>query len=165
MKILVNKLLLIIIMGFSNISNAQIITGVLLDSVTSEPIPFVTIGVEGTSFGTISNEEGKFSFGIGKATSIVISHLNYGKHTIKIDQSKQTQTIRLQPLEVSLDEVIITDKPISDILLQAIDKSHDKLTTPVYLNTYYREFVKTNEKYTKFSDGANYLPSREKRQK
>lgn len=48
---------------------------------------------------------------------------------------------------------MVTSIPINEILLNAINNSQNKISVPILFNTYYREFVRKNGIYTKFSDG------------
>ncbi|NBP68848.1 MAG: carboxypeptidase-like regulatory domain-containing protein [Cytophagia bacterium] len=137
--------------------NAQLLKGVLLDKSSSEPIPFATIGTIGSTSGTVSNINGEFLLETAGSDSIIVSHLNYGVNYFKIDLNNTTQTYRLTPLVITLAEVTITGKTIQQILNEAVLKSEQAVTSPIYLKSYYREFVKTNNNYTKFSDGiVNY---------
>src|SRR5690606_38724224 len=60
---------------------------------------------------------------------------------------------RLEPQEIVLEEVVVVNTPINEYLKQLIASSQARLNAPSLLNTYYREFVKVNERYTKFADG------------
>lgn len=139
------------------IINAQLITGTLIDTENSKSIPFAAIGMNGTSTGTVSNQNGEFSFETNGIDSIVISHLNYGLNLFKVKLNGGNQVFKLKPVTFSLDEIVVTGKTVPEILNEAISKSEQQISSPIFLKSYYREFVKTNENYTKFSDGiVNY---------
>ena len=48
------------IMLLLSISSYAQVKGIVLDSITGKPIPYLNILVEGGTIGTSSNEEGKF---------------------------------------------------------------------------------------------------------
>lgn len=52
-----------------------------------------------------------------------------------------------------MEDVVVTKEPIHELLLKAITISKSKFNKPIVLNAYYREFVKVNEKHTRFTDG------------
>ncbi len=109
----------------------------------------------GSNVGTVSNQEGNFSLSFPEPVdSILISHINYGKVSIKVDVgSSETQIFLLKQKVTELEDVVVTNIPVNEILYRAIQKSKQDLSSPLFLDTYYREFVKTNDSYTKFSDG------------
>lgn len=144
----------------------QTIHGILIDNSSKVPIAFAAIGMNGFSSTSISNIDGVFSLTTtGNADSLVVSHLNYGLQAISYQKNTaDTQLFHIDPKDILLDELIVSDVPVSTLLSQAVQRSQKKLSRPIVLNTYYREFVKTNAQYTKFSDGLlNYhLQGKEK---
>jgi len=135
--------------------NAQILRGTVYDKTTSEPIAFASVSIINSSVGTVTNVKGKFSLRIGsEIDSLVISHVNYGLNFLKIEEeAKRDQIFKIEPIAIALDEIVVTSEPISETLYKAVIRSEEQVSLPIYLSTYYREFVKTNENYTKYSDG------------
>lgn len=83
-----------------------------------------------------------------------MSHLNYGTTKIKINIAlDESLEIRLDQIVTELKDIVVTNVPVNEILYRAIEQSRNDLSSPSVLDTYYREFVKTNDRYTKFSDG------------
>ena len=82
--------------------------GVVADSATQQPIPFVNIWVDGESIGTTSNENGEYFFKqdiTGKR--IVLSSIGYQK---KITTATEQRVILLQPEIVRLTEAVVKAK-------------------------------------------------------
>ena len=52
-----------------------------------------------------------------------------------------------------LEEVVVSKVPIDQLLNTLVTTSMARFNKPIILNSYYREFVKINNKYSKFSDG------------
>jgi len=125
----------------------------ILDIITKVPVANANICIKNTTISTISNDEGIFQMSDNKESEIMISHLEYKKFFTKLSQVDQTRIIYLEPLTNELEEIIVTKEPIHDLLYKAIENSKSKFNLPIILNTYYREFVKVNDKYTRFTDG------------
>ncbi len=135
-------------------SQSKTITGVIKDVTSSLPVESVSIGVTGSNLGTISNEDGKFRLTLPEnSKTIEFSHLYYKLETYTIKQSDTEVEIFLTPKSFVLDEVVINHKPGKDLLMDAVSASKAKLEKSLLLNTYYREFVNVDGKYTSFSDG------------
>lgn len=87
-------------------------SGLLIDSVTNNPIEFANIGIVNKNKGTVSNLEGKFRIKFSKefvSDSLTFSHVSY--KTVKIPIRESTNyIITLQPNENKLSEVIVTNK-------------------------------------------------------
>jgi hypothetical protein len=135
-------------------SQSVTVTGIIKDITTQLPIEAVTVSVEDSNLGTISNEEGKFRITVPeKLNELKFNHLNYTFVKYSIKKTENEIEIYLEPKSFTLNEVVIRNKPIEDILLDVVQNSKKKLEKSILLNTYYREFAKVNDKYTNFSDG------------
>ena len=136
------------------ISQTVNIRGLLRDSTTKELIIAGSIGIQNTGMGTISNDEGIFQLTAPKSGAIIISCLGYKLLTVPVsDFTMETQTILLEQNEEVLEEVMVTKVPLEQILLDIIAASKARFNKPIVLHTYYREFIKVNGLYRKFSDG------------
>jgi len=98
----------------------QTISGKVIDAVTQEPLPGVSIVVEGTSKGTATDQEGNFSMNVQEKKPLIVSFIGYQKKTIVPE--KNEITISLQPSLLELSQVIVsasrksqsrTDAPIA----------------------------------------------------
>lgn len=125
----------------------------LQDILTKLPISNANIYLKNTNIGTISNEEGAFQISADKLGELDFSHLEYKKFSIKITDIDNSKVIYLEPSTTELEEVIVIKQPIHELLRKAIETSKLRFNKPIVLNTYYREFVKVNDKYTRFTDG------------
>lgn len=138
-------------------SNAQtgVFEGKIIDKTTKESIPFANIIGLQTNQGVISNEDGAFKFYIPKyCDTIQISFLGYkNKNFLVKEITGEFNIVSLESDEFALEEVIVTNKPINVILAGLVDSSKKMLDKSIKLDTYYREFVKINNKYSKFADG------------
>lgn len=126
----------------------------LKNATTKEPVQSATITVKNSGFGTVSNDEGTFQVVASTNSEILISHLEFKTTTISLNQiDSKTNTIFLEPNTIELEDIIVTKEPINELLYKAVEASKVRFNKPIILNTYYREFVKVNDKYTRFTDG------------
>ncbi|GBU07784.1 hypothetical protein AwDysgo_11150 [Bacteroidales bacterium] len=89
----------------ANIFSQQKITGTIYDEA-GETIIGASIVVKGTSKGTVSDHEGKFSLEISEKSSLVITYLGYLQQEMAIGDQKNL-TIKLREDAKNLDEVIV----------------------------------------------------------
>ena len=99
-----NKFLVLFFISFS--LSAQI-RGVVKDSISGEPIPFVNIWVENETVGTTSEADGTFFLEASKQKNIVISVLGYERKTLK---GSEISVVQLKPMAYDLREVIVMNK-------------------------------------------------------
>ena len=97
---------------FSCSLSAQI-CGVVKDSISGEPIPFVNIWVENETVGTTSEADGTFFLEASKEKNIVISVLGYER---KILKGTAISIVQLKPMAYDLAEVVILNKKQSKII-------------------------------------------------
>ncbi|MEW2920998.1 carboxypeptidase-like regulatory domain-containing protein [Muricauda sp. ANG21] len=94
---------------------SQEIQGVIFDVETQEPLFGVSVYYDGSSVGTITDEEGSFRIRLpyqNKAI-LVVSHLGYVTKKITNLPSGSTLRIGLEEEVESLDEVVLTSDPFS----------------------------------------------------
>lgn len=82
--------------------------GVVKDSLTGNPIAYVSIWVENENIGTTSEENGEYHIGTNdKNKNLIFSALGYQK---KISKVSESQIVLLSPSSFELDEVTINNK-------------------------------------------------------
>ncbi|MCI4442158.1 MAG: carboxypeptidase-like regulatory domain-containing protein [Lentimicrobium sp.] len=90
---------------FSCFISAQI-KGVVKDSLTGKPIPYVNIWVENENIGSTTEENGTFFINTSaKGKRLIFSTLGYEK---KIINASDALEVNLKPIAYSLDEVVIS---------------------------------------------------------
>lgn len=104
-------LLIIMILGFSRAGLSQqtiMLTGQIQDSTTGEGIPGASIMVKGTTSGTSTNGEGKYSLKVPttKDASVVISSLGFKTQTVLL-AGRSSLNISLVSDQKELDEVVV----------------------------------------------------------
>lgn len=91
---------------------AQIsVSGTVTNAKNSEPIPYATIYVNGTSNGTITNTSGQFTLDkVYPPCEIVFSHISYETFVIALNKASETNIdVILKPKDVVLGDVEVTD--------------------------------------------------------
>ncbi len=154
------KLAMLFLLLFSGGINAQKVSSKLIDSISKEPVPYATIIFK--KGGTISNEEGKFTFLFGKnakpTDTLMISCIGY--ETIKRPLTQFTDSvIFMLPKTNELREVILTNKNYT--AKEIIEKVQENITKNYNFDLtkkrlFFREsshqnFVKTDYKLKKSS--------------
>jgi len=88
------------------------IHGYILNASTGEPVPQVSIQVEGTSLGSITSEEGFYEFKeiVPGDYTLIFSHLSYQKQVqyIRVAEGVQTLDINLKPGIYDFNPVIVS---------------------------------------------------------
>lgn len=98
----------VLLMIFMTYSITAQIKGVVKDSVSGMPIPFVNIWVENEEIGTTSDFDGSFSMNVKETKkNLVFSALGFQKKTVKIINAKE---VFLQAAVIELNEVILLNK-------------------------------------------------------
>ena len=151
-------LLIIPASGFAQLTK---IMGKVTDAETKEPIPFVNIIIMGTTLGTLTDFEGRYSLDIKTtADSIRVSLLGYAAQTKKF-QKGQFQEINfdLAWQNENLPEVTIhyTGNP-AEVILNKIIANKKKNSLKSFENYQY-------EAYTKIEVDANNISDKLKNRK
>lgn len=82
------------------------VKGVVKDSVSGKPIPYVTISLENQAKGTTSDEDGKFSINT-QTGNLVFSAVGYHKKKVSITKE---MNVFMQPKNYTLQDVVILNK-------------------------------------------------------
>jgi TonB-dependent starch-binding outer membrane protein SusC len=102
-KILENNLVIIVPIA----SIQQKITGTVTDASNGEPITGANILVEGTTTGTVTDINGKFSLDITKSNAVlIVSFLGYNTEKFTVT-TQSVLDIKLTPEVTKLDEVVV----------------------------------------------------------
>jgi hypothetical protein len=107
-------MLLLILLFLTFTAQAQyIVTGRVIDEVTSEPLEFVSVYVNTTTRGTATDEMGRFSLKMppGKY-ELVVTYLGYEPIIFQVDTEQLPPSIlfKLRKKEISLQEVVVKGK-------------------------------------------------------
>ena len=86
------------------------VSGVVLDSLTNEPLPSATVYVNGTTKGTVTDSDGRFILeNVSFPSTIVFSYVGYRPHALDLDRNPGTLSIELAA-NSELPEVVVSGK-------------------------------------------------------
>jgi len=167
-------LLLFIIATFSNAQNTnsstnstiqETIKGTVVDKTDGTPLPYAYLKIDKVGLGTVTEGDGKFQITIPKkydTYTITISYLGFEDLKLNISDFKALNgtTFNMTPEAVSLDEVFVEEKkeklPSVKSLLRKVIKNipSNYSNAPSLITGYYRETMKENGEYIKYTDAA-----------
>ena len=113
------KLLFLLLIPTTVFSQRVNFKGKLVDEKTQEPIVYANISFLKSNKGISSNEDGTFSMNLDKKyleSKVHVSCLNY-KDTIVFAKDLHQKTLYLKPLNIVLDEIILTKRVEKTIIL------------------------------------------------
>jgi TonB-linked SusC/RagA family outer membrane protein len=88
------------------LAQQQTLTGTVVDGETEESVPGVTILIDGTQKGTITNSDGSFTIVVNDSDVLRISYIGYKTQLIEV-AGKSRLNITLEPDVISFDEVVV----------------------------------------------------------
>lgn len=138
---------------FTTSIKAQTLQGKVIDTKTSEPIPFASIGIIGANTATVTNENGEFILKVEKLPiRLRFSHVSFLLLETTINEAQSLLTIRLSAAAINLNEVVIRPDAGKTLLRLALQKAKEYLNTPFYANAFYRQLTSTNANATEIHE-------------
>jgi TonB-linked SusC/RagA family outer membrane protein len=83
------------------------VTGIVTDADTGEPLPGVNIMIQGTTTGTVTDVNGRYSLTAEENASLVFSFVGYESVVMPVEGRIQIN-VRLVPSLMALDEVVVS---------------------------------------------------------
>ncbi len=91
-------------------ASAQI-KGVVTDSLTNEPLMYITVQYEGKGVGTITNAEGEYRVETRKGWNVLtFSAIGYVTKRVKLTSDTKVLNVQLAPADIMLSEVVVKPK-------------------------------------------------------
>lgn len=132
--------------------------GILIDQLSREPIPYATVSVQGTSIGSVSNQNGSFRLNLPDSlqnSRIHFSHLGYVPQTTDASLlAGRSGTFALEPKVIPLQEVIVRIvNPVRLLreMLKLRKKNYSQ--NPVYITSFYREGIEQKNRFVSLTEG------------
>lgn len=92
-----------------SVQQRETVSGVIIDASTQETIVGASIMLKGSSQGTVTDIDGKFSLSVSKLpVTLVVSYVGYQKKEVKVSSLDGALTISLTEDTQMMDEVIVT---------------------------------------------------------
>jgi len=143
----------------TGLSGIKIISGIILDGESSEPLPFATIALKQNGRGTVSNNSGEFGLKLlpeDHADTIVVSYLGYFAREIPVIQSLGSNfVVEMKREFISIPEIIIKNQIPQEIIyktLSGIPRNYGN--TPAGMTAFYREGVLRKSQLQTYSEAV-----------
>ncbi len=128
--------LIVILLPLHSIGQNTFLKGVVTDSITKEPLPFVSLVFVNTSIGTLTDFEGKYILQITKPiSSLKVSYVGYKSVIVKVVNGKtQVINFKLVSEAIKLDVVTVKaqrkryrnqDNPAVDLIKNVIQHKNE----------------------------------------
>lgn len=141
-KIIRYIFLFVLLLAGTSTSNllAQRITsasGIVKDSITGEPMSYVSVIFENSTIGTMTDDNGLFSVQNDKGfTKLLISSLGYENKRVSVSSGKKNEalSVLIRPTSIQISEVIIKpkkekytkkDNPAVELIKNVIDRKNE----------------------------------------
>jgi hypothetical protein len=108
----INSFLLFLLLGCCISVSAQNIQGVVTDSLTNEPIPYLSVFYEGKGVGGITDNDGHYSVETRKGwNKLTFSAVGYVTKVVNIIPGvTKTMNVKMRADDIMLDEVVVKPK-------------------------------------------------------
>ena len=127
---------------------------IVKDIETGLPIEEVTITSLKNKQGFLTNKDGEAVISLKSASDLQFEHSLYKTYIEKYTAlDKKINIVYLESSAKRLEEIILTSQHPQDILKELIENSRSKITVPINLKVYLREFYKKNDQIVFFNDG------------
>lgn len=129
------------ILLFSLTATAQTkpLKGRVIDARSKEPLPYTMLRVADGSCGTQTNLDGDYSLKLATTDArIVINCIGYRTDTVSLRELRKHPNIKLQPLEITLDAVNISEfKKPSSLLKEVVKRIPDNYHCDTAIGTFF----------------------------
>ena len=108
----IKSFLLFLLLGCCISVSAQNIQGVVTDSLTNEPIPYLSVFYEGKGVGSITDNDGNYKVETRKGwNKLTFSAVGYVTKVVNIIPGvTKSLNVRMRPDDIMLDEVVVKPK-------------------------------------------------------
>lgn len=144
------------------LSAQQIISGIVIDAESGEPLPSANILIKDTFRGTITNSDGEFTLTLDdeKAT-LVFRYIGYTSTEVPISENTDSfLEVALEPSILEMDEIVVTDKdPALSIMELVIERKKiwkNKLNT-FQADAYTRQKLENDTSIVSIAESASEL--------
>ncbi|MFR8835378.1 MULTISPECIES: DUF5686 and carboxypeptidase-like regulatory domain-containing protein [unclassified Bacteroides] len=145
MKLLYKKLILLFLLVFAASQSFAQLKGVITDSITHEPLMYISVYYEGKGVGGVSNANGEYQIETRKNwNEVTFSSIGYRTKVIKLTPGQKVLDVQMVPDDVMLSEVVVKPKkekyskknnPAVDFMRKVIEH---KKAQKLEVNDYYQ---------------------------
>jgi len=127
-----------------NASGQEFIRGLVADSATFVPLPYVTVQVKNTGVGTVTDESGSFTIRASVRDTLIFSLIGYERLELALDHY-ETSVIRLAERPTLLEAVTIDDLHVGNPYENLFDEQNESLlkrSIPFYFSKARKDQIK-----------------------
>lgn len=157
----------LILFGYADLraQDALLLTGTVRDARTNETLPAASVALKSGSQGTITDDQGRFSFSVHRVSandSVRFTYMGYGMCTKAVkDLMGRPNSIQLKQQSIMLAEAVVRPLRPEDYIrlaVRRIPKNH--ATRPALSTGYYYELMTENGHFLKFDEAvtSSYVP-------
>ena len=148
-------LILLLLAPLAMMAQQVVVSGVVVDQKTGNPLRQVSVSVGRIS--VVTNEDGDFTLKLNETPSTVnISHLGYKTQRLTLKDGKtEGLRIRLEPTTIQLREIVVRNynpRELVDIAIDKIPENYSKV--PELLKGFYRETAMKRKHYIYVAEGV-----------
>ena len=127
------------------------LSGTIVEGRGETPVPYVSLGFEGESIGTMTNQDGQYDLIIPwrlRNKVVSVRSLGYKPADFNAEELKDNPRIKLEPVLIHLREIEVRPVNVSDVLKHFsdnIEKNYEKSTQ--LMVTFYRETIRRDDQY------------------
>ena len=148
-------LILMLLAPLAMMAQQVVVSGVVVDQKTGDPLRQVSISAGRIS--VVTNEDGDFSLKLNEMPKAVnISHLGYKTQRLTLKDGKtEGLQIRLEPTTIQLREIVVQNYNPRELVNIAIDKIPENYSrVPELLKGFYRETAMKRKHYIYVAEGV-----------
>lgn len=105
----------------TGVLNAQLTCkGILIDSLSQQPVEFANIGIVGKGVGTVSNEKGEYHFVVPDSlanSTVMVSLIGYKAKRYTAASFSKMNKVLLPHESIQLNEIAVSSKKVKNITL------------------------------------------------
>ena len=110
MRYMIKRLLFLIVLCLGVVKLSAQISGVVTDSETGDPIPYLNVYYDGKGVGTITDIDGKYSIAAHTGwNKLTFSMVGYGTEVRDVSAKTKILNVKMKP-DLVLDEVVVKPK-------------------------------------------------------
>lgn len=137
----------------------SILVGTLLDKETGASVANASVMIQGTSVGSITNQNGEFRLHLPDSLNnavVFFSHIGYVPQYVKASTlAGRNNVLSMEPKVIPLQEVLIRLVDPKKLLCEMMEyRQNNYSSVPVYLTTFYREGVQLKNKFQSLTEAV-----------
>lgn len=102
-----SMLVLLFFLGISTaMAQSGTVRGAIVDATNGSPLPGATVQVKGTTNGTVSDLDGKYSISVSGNATLVFSYIGYQSQEISVSPNTSVN-VKLKPSASNLNELVV----------------------------------------------------------